>query len=46
MRDNKWVRLLGYVTGLVNQGLLLPLHALQQRDIDAGYLCNRREMGR
>ena len=24
MKDNKWVRLLAYITGMVNQRLLLP----------------------
>jgi hypothetical protein len=29
MRDNKWVRLLAYVTGLVNQGAVrLTRHAI------------------
>lgn len=33
MRDNKWVRLLAYVTGLVNQRLLLQNEYLDRPEV-------------
>jgi hypothetical protein len=36
MRDNKWLRLLTYVTGLVNQELLLQNEYLAAEDSGEG----------
>jgi hypothetical protein len=42
MKENKWIRLLAYVTGLVNQELLLKTEYLAEKIAFCAHTCRPR----